>query len=327
MKTRVFTGLLITLGLSACAFQGTQVQVTPGNKMQSTLSSAPTQLYLPVLSSGVTPTSGPSVTLSPTVSIAPLEADRIQNMEFTLPVTQKTVRLSGGKYQSGSGPDYLEVGIASLIAEGDLNGDGVADAALVLAENTGGTGRFESLIVVLNQNGNPIQAASTQLGDRVKIDALTIQDERIMIDMVSHAPNDPLCCPSVPVAQTFRLSPAGLLVDQVTTKTPDGKERTIHIDSPADGTQAGDAVQVKGSETISPFENTLAYRLYDEKNTLLAEGSFQLIAHEAGAPAVFATALDLTKVPGGSAFRLQILDISAADGSTLAMDSVRLIHK
>ena len=99
------------------------------------------------------------------------------------------MKLSEGYYEARSDLDYLEVRIASTVAEGDLNGDGIADAALVLSENTGGTGRFRSLVVVLNQNGNPLQAASIMLGYWVPINALTIQDERLTVDLITHGPN------------------------------------------------------------------------------------------------------------------------------------------
>jgi hypothetical protein len=259
--------------------------------------------------------------------VAPLNVNNIENMEFTMPVSQKSVKLTDGYYEARSDLDYLEVRVASPIAEGDLNGDGVPDAALVLSENTGGTGRFRALVVVLNQNGNPVQAGTVQLGDRVPINTLTIQDERVTVDMIVHGPQDPLCCASLPTTQTFRLSSAGLQLDRVLTKTPDGKERSIQIDSPVDGTQIGDSVQLKGSETISPFENTLVYRFFDEKDQKLAEGSFQVSAPEPGGLATFDTAIDGSKIPVGSSFWLQVLDVSAADGSTIALDSVRLVRK
>jgi hypothetical protein len=131
----------------------------------------------------------------------------------------------------------------------------------------------------------------------------------------------------MPVTESFRLSPAGLLIDRVTTKTSEGKERTIKIDRPEDGTEVGDSVQVKGSETIAAFENTLAYHIYDEKNQQLAEGSFQVTAAEPGGPATFDTTIDLTKIPSGAAIWLQIIDLSPADGATLALDTVKLVHK
>jgi hypothetical protein len=283
------------------------------------------QVYLPALASGATPSAAP--TQQPTVSVAPLDVNNLENMEFSLPVSQKSVKLSGGSYEARSGNDYLEVRITSDIAEGDLNGDGVADAALVIAENTGGTGRFASLVIVLNKNGNPVQTALFQIGDRVKINQITIQDERVTLDMIIHGPQDPLCCPSLPTTQTFRLSSAELLLDRVLTKTPEGKERGIQIDSPSDGAQVGDSIQLKGSETISPFENTLAYRIFDEKNQKIAEGSFQVSASEPGGLSTFDTAIEGSKIPAGSSYWLQVLDISAADGSTIAMDSVRLVRK
>jgi hypothetical protein len=326
MKTTWLACILITLSLSACAVQNGPVVNTPVPQSQPTSAPASEQVYLPALASGSTATAGVP-TQVPTIPVAPLEVNSLQNMEFTMPVSQMKVKLSNGYYEARSGNDYLEVRITSDIAEGDLNGDGIADAALVIAENTGGTGRFASLVIVLNQNGNPVQTALYQIGDRVKINQITIKNERVTLDMVIHGPQDPLCCPSLPTTQTFRLSSAELLLDRVLTKTPEGKERAIQIDSPADGAQVGDSVQLKGSETISPFENTLAYRIFDEKDQKLAEGSFQVSAPEPGGLATFDTAIDGSKIPVGSSIWLQVLDTTAADGSTIALDSVRLVRK
>ena len=58
------------------------------------------------------------------------------------------------------------------------------------------------------------------------------------------------------------------------SQTTGGTERTIQIESPAAGTQVGDTVEVKGSVSIVPFENTLGYRLYHAANNQLAEGTF-----------------------------------------------------
>ncbi|MGD8902000.1 MAG: hypothetical protein PVI67_00405, partial [Anaerolineae bacterium] len=54
-------------------------------------------------------------------------------------------------------------------------------------------------------NGQPHDVAWTQLGDRVQINALFIQNGEIVVDMVTHGPDDPMCCPTQQVVQTFAL--------------------------------------------------------------------------------------------------------------------------
>ena len=57
----------------------------------------------------------------------------------------------------------------------------------------------------LNEGGQPQHVASAHLGDRVRIEALTIQDGQIVVQLIGHGPDDPLCCPSQRVTRVFRL--------------------------------------------------------------------------------------------------------------------------
>jgi len=55
-----------------------------------------------------------------------------------------------------------------------MNDDGLVDAVILLVENGGGSGEFESVAVVLNTNGAPSQAGQALLGDRVQVRQMTI---------------------------------------------------------------------------------------------------------------------------------------------------------
>jgi hypothetical protein len=46
-----------------------------------------------------------------------------------------------------------------------------------------------------------------------------------------------------------------------------------------------------------------------------------------GTPGTFDASIDISMVPAGTTIRLKITDLSAADGSILAMDSVELMVK
>ena len=51
-----------------------------------------------------------------------------------------------------------------LVAFGDLDGDGIWDAAVVLEANGGGSGTFRSLEAVVNEDGAPVHVASRPAG-------------------------------------------------------------------------------------------------------------------------------------------------------------------
>ena len=93
--------------------------------------------------------------------------DQVKNAKYQLVIqdAHPIVQLTNGAYQSSttdvSSPNYMSINLASQMAFGDLNGDGAGDAAVLLAENYGGSGVFVSVVAMLNQNGQPVQAASS----------------------------------------------------------------------------------------------------------------------------------------------------------------------
>ena len=248
-------------------------------------------------------------------------------MEYKLPVGRKTVKLLDGRYEAGSGADYLLISMADSMAFGNINGDGLDDAAVILGENMGGRGMFESLVVVFNQGGVPAQWADTQIGDRVKVNALAIQGHQVVLDMLVAGPNDPMCCPSPAETQTYRLAKGGLFLTGLTSKTPTGEVRSIKIESLANFSEAGPSVEIKGSVSIVPFENTLAYFIQDDTHHTFDQGSIQVKAGGPGGPATFDATIDLSKPSASMIIHLAFQDVRAADGSILALGSVELLRK
>jgi hypothetical protein len=288
---------------------------------------------------GVTPAAGtpaesPAPASTPTVeaatpeplpAVSPLTVEMLKNGTYLLPQSGETVTLVDGRYdRAESMEDLLHVELRDPIAFGDLNGDGAEDAAFLISENLGGTGFFVSLMAIRNEGGTPVQAASRFIEDRPQINGLTIMGGRIAADLVIHSFQDPLCCPNFPAVEFFRLAGGELVLVRFTSRTPDGEERAITITGPAGGSAASGSVQVSGSVTIAPFENTLAYRIYGPAGGELAAGPVPVQAPDFGAPGTFNTAISLAGIPAGTTVRLEISDLSAADGSLLAMDSVAL---
>jgi hypothetical protein len=76
--------------------------------------------------------------------------------------------------------------------------------------------------------------------------------------------------------------------------------------------------------TIAPFENNLSYRVYDEQGNELAAGPIMVDAPDFGAPGTFTATLDLAAFPPGRLF-IEIADLSAADGSVLALATVMVV--
>jgi hypothetical protein len=67
------------------------------------------------------------------------------------------------------------------IAFGDLNGDGFDDAAVILAWQNGGSGRFKYLVAIQNSSGVPQQINSILLGDRVQVSTSSIAAGKVAL--------------------------------------------------------------------------------------------------------------------------------------------------
>lgn len=266
-----------------------------------------------------------SLTPAPT-SVPALTADQLKNAQYQLVFqdSHKTIQLTNGVYQNGSdpaSPDYADVTLVQQMAFGDLNGDGLGDAAVLLAENYGGTGVFVSVIAMINQNGKLVQAAAEMIDDRPMINSIVIKDGQIFLDATVHGPNDPGCCAAQPVKQVYRFVGGKLVYTSISMKTANGLERVITIDSPVDGSSASWPLMITGKVTIAPFENNLLYVAFDANNNELKQGSFLVNADQPGSPGTFSLPLDLGAGVTGP-IRIQIEDSSPADGSILALGSV-----
>jgi hypothetical protein len=278
---------------------------------------------LPGGTASPTSTVPPSITPMPTdTPVLPLTADMLKNGTYKLPQLGATVTLVNGKYDSPAADEnVIHAALLDPIAFGDLNGDGAEDAAVLFSENSGGTGDFISVVVVLNQNGAPVQSADRLIDDRAMINGMTINNGRIVVDAVLHGPADPMCCPNFPAKETLQFRNNGLILAHFTS-TSGGPLREILLTSPAAGATVSGSMPAAGSVTIAPFENTLNASIFDLGGNKLSSGPIMVTSGGMGGPGTFASAIDVSAIPAGTVIRLEVSDLSAADGSLLAMDSV-----
>jgi len=260
----------------------------------------------------------------------PITLDILKNAEYQVQNGMNMVQLVDGKYEAGSGADYLSVNILDVVAIGDLNADGMDDAGIILTENYGGTGQFVYLVPVFFIDGGAATPSSGLfLGDRVAVNSMKIEDGKIILDMLVHAPNDGLCCPSQTMVQSFRFYwGPGLVLVHAVSGTTGNTVREINIDTPTPGTQVTNQIQVKGRVSIAPFENTLLLRIIDVNNTPIYEGPIMVSAPDMGAPGTFDTLVDISSgLPNPGSIRIEVSEVSMADGSTLTLDSVEVTLK
>jgi len=148
-----------------------------------------------------------------------LTMNELKNAEYQSEFSANgRVKLTNGIYKERIVPNSaseLIITLSDKVAYGDLNGDGKEDAAVILITDPGGSGTFRHLAIVTNQNGRPKHVASHLLGDRVKIKSLSVRTGEIAVEMITHGPNDPMCCPALEVTQNYLLQDNKLVKAQV----------------------------------------------------------------------------------------------------------------
>ncbi|MBM3136080.1 MAG: hypothetical protein FJZ89_12535, partial [Chloroflexi bacterium] len=195
MKKALYLAVLLifALSLAACGGQPTPTTVVP-------LATA-------------TPLPLPALTLA-----------ALQNAEYQSDFPKsKKARLADGKYEEeivpGAASKLTIVVYPDMYAFGDLNGDGVGDAAVVLVASGGGSGTFISLEAVINDKGMPKHVATASLGDRTRLKSIAIKAGEIVVTTLTHGPNDPMCCPTIEGTQKYKLQGDKLILVSSTSAT------------------------------------------------------------------------------------------------------------
>ena len=268
----------------------------------------------------------------PTATSAPDYVTLLRAAEYQLGGIDalRTVQLTDGVYQNGQpgDSDYAFVKMTDFTAKGDLNGDGRDEYVALVGENYGGSGTFVFIALFNEVGGRMVFQASRIVDDRPQINGLLIENGEVLLDAVIHGAEDPFCCPTLKTVRHYDLFSDGQLeLSDYSTFTPDDRQRTIKLELPASGTEVTSSVQVRGTVTIAPFENNLVYKLVSTGGVELSVGSITVSASELGGPGAFDTVIVVRNVLAGSLVRLVVQDVSAADGSVLAMDSVELVVK
>ncbi len=136
-----------------------------------------------------------------------LSREALANAEYKSAWTQSgTAKLVNGEYREPAAPGSATetvVGLTDHIGYGVLNGQ--PSAVVVLVTDPGGSGTFYDLAVMVNQNGRPVNVATTNLGDRVIIHGVSIVDNEVVVDMLQAGPDDPFCCPTQWVVNRYSL--------------------------------------------------------------------------------------------------------------------------
>jgi hypothetical protein len=154
---------------------------------------------------------GASATSTPVLTPAPLTEAALRNATYPSEFAPGSgAKLTDGKFMSAGQVGTTTITLLDVQGSGAIDADASPDAAVVLASNTGGSGTFIELVAVLNDNGNPMPAAKSFLGDRVVVNSITIANGQIVLAMRVHGPGDGQCCPSQTATKRYVLSGSAL---------------------------------------------------------------------------------------------------------------------
>ena len=261
----------------------------------------------------------PWETPAPSAVESRLTLDQLRNAEYQLPLLgdeDTAIRLVDGMgtlvYGEGA-TERVHAGLVNdTVAFGDLEGDGFADAAVIVFISGGGSGTFIHVVAVLDRDGTPVQAARAFLGDRVGVESLTIASGEIVATLLTHRPSDGLCCPTLNITRAFTLSGDQLVPRQA-----------LVIESPLPGETVATGVEIQGTTSVYPSGENLAYLVYDARGGVIGMGNLPVSGY-ADQPGTFASPIEFFAGADGPG-RIEIVDTHPADGSAPTRTTVPVI--
>ncbi len=110
--------------------------------------------------------------------------------------------LENGKHEQ-EGVIISLLDATSTYATSDFNNDEAGDIFVITVTNSGGTGWFYELLAFKNLDGVEEYVGKTNIGDRIKINNVSADKNRVTIDMITQGPGEGLCCGTMRKVATY----------------------------------------------------------------------------------------------------------------------------
>lgn len=161
------------------------------------------------------------VDLAPTETSEPMIFDP---MNASYVIDGETVTLINGQEEKELVPQSASKRLTiawNQVVKADLNNDGLDDAALILMQNSGGSGTFFYVAVALsNEAGKAVGTNAVFLGDRIFMENISISGNLITVDYLDRAKDEPMAAePTVKVSRSFLIEADTLKESGITELT------------------------------------------------------------------------------------------------------------
>ncbi|MCE3283824.1 MAG: hypothetical protein K0R70_80 [Steroidobacteraceae bacterium] len=118
------------------------------------------------------------------------------------------VTLEAGRYQGapaapGAASRTTITLLEPTVLYGDLDGAPPAEAAALVAVDTGGSGEVLHLVAFAMRDGKATAVATAPVGDRVKVFRAWFELDKVHMDVVEAGPGEPACCPTQLTRKAF----------------------------------------------------------------------------------------------------------------------------
>ena len=138
------------------------------------------------------------------------------NMEYAIDITESgRAELINGYYEESAAPgsaSKISVRLETPRVFGDIDGNGIEDAAFILRAEGGGSGTFSFLAVVLDYSGNRKVPDAVFIGDRILVEKVTIRDGEIRVEYLGRKEDESMSdTPGEKKVLVFRLSSGSVL--------------------------------------------------------------------------------------------------------------------